>query len=191
MSAQWNGELIFRPGDRVELYAHDDDLRHAQIPLDPALNGFLTQSDLHLVAETLQGTLPIEHDPTRGVLSSSILTELAAMPGRLILECIRTQPSEFRLRVESTAEVQLPTGPVTTEQGVSLAFAGEDAALLREDWHAYAPVSDFRLSLQAARLGMIAGFDQLLSLPWLREVELLEHQLRTARTVLRRLRGRA
>ncbi|MBI3537300.1 MAG: DEAD/DEAH box helicase family protein [Chloroflexi bacterium] len=38
---------------------------------------------------------------------------------------------------------------------------------------------------------MVAGFDQLLCLPWLREVDLLEHQLRTARTVLRRLRGRA
>ncbi|MDE3088911.1 MAG: DEAD/DEAH box helicase family protein [Chloroflexota bacterium] len=38
---------------------------------------------------------------------------------------------------------------------------------------------------------MVAGFDQLLCLPWLRDVELLEHQLRTARTVLRRLRGRA
>ncbi|MBI5302119.1 MAG: DEAD/DEAH box helicase [Chloroflexi bacterium] len=38
---------------------------------------------------------------------------------------------------------------------------------------------------------MVAGFDQLLCLPWLHDVELLEHQLRTARTVLRRLRGRA
>jgi SNF2 family DNA or RNA helicase len=38
---------------------------------------------------------------------------------------------------------------------------------------------------------MVAGFDELLCLPLLRDVDLLEHQLRTARTALRRFRGRA
>ncbi len=63
--------------------------------------------------------------------------------------------------------------------------------LLQDELHRMAGPRDFRLSLQAARLSMIGGFDQLLCLPLLRDVELLEHQLRTARTVLGRLRGRA
>jgi SNF2 family DNA or RNA helicase len=50
---------------------------------------------------------------------------------------------------------------------------------------------EFELSLRAARLASHPGFDRLISLPMVREMELLEHQTRTAITVLRRLRGRA
>ena len=50
---------------------------------------------------------------------------------------------------------------------------------------------DFDLGLRAARLATHPGFDRLISLPMVREMELLEHQTRTAMTVLRRLRGRA
>ena len=49
----------------------------------------------------------------------------------------------------------------------------------------------FDLALQAARLATHAGFDRLISLPLVRDIELLEHQIRTAKTVLRRFRGRA
>jgi hypothetical protein len=49
----------------------------------------------------------------------------------------------------------------------------------------------FQVSLRAARLSTVAGFDQLLCLSLLREVKQLEHQLQTVRTVLRRFRGRA
>jgi hypothetical protein len=41
------------------------------------------------------------------------------------------------------------------------------------------------------QIAIVAGFDELLSTPLLRDVELLEHQLRTARVVLRRMRDRA
>jgi SNF2 family DNA or RNA helicase len=51
--------------------------------------------------------------------------------------------------------------------------------------------SEFRLGLEAARLATQPGFDQLISLPMLHEMEVLEHQTRTAVTVLRRMRGRA
>src|ERR1700727_3966127 len=50
---------------------------------------------------------------------------------------------------------------------------------------------DFDLGLRAARLATHPGFDRLISLPMVREMDLLEHQTRTAITVLRRLRGRA
>ncbi len=45
--------------------------------------------------------------------------------------------------------------------------------------------------LQAQRLARIQGFEELLCLPLLREVQRLPHQERTALTVLRRFRGRA
>jgi len=54
-----------------------------------------------------------------------------------------------------------------------------------------ATLAEFDLSLRASRLATHPGFDRLISLPMVREMELLEHQTRTAMTVLRRLRGRA
>ena len=49
----------------------------------------------------------------------------------------------------------------------------------------------FALSQQAAIFAASPGFDELLSLPLLHDVELFPHQLKTAKTVLRRFRGRA
>lgn len=54
-----------------------------------------------------------------------------------------------------------------------------------------ASLLEYRLGMRAARLAIHGGFDQLISLPLLREMEVLEHQVRTAKTVLRRLHGRA
>src|SRR5207245_2049869 len=54
-----------------------------------------------------------------------------------------------------------------------------------------AGLAELELALQAARMATHAGFDQLICLPLVRDMELLEHQVRTATTVLRRLRGRA
>src|SRR5262249_50937402 len=54
-----------------------------------------------------------------------------------------------------------------------------------------ASLAEFQLALRAGQLATHAGFDQLMCLPLVRDMELLEHQMRTAKTVLRRLRGRA
>jgi SNF2 family DNA or RNA helicase len=43
--------------------------------------------------------------------------------------------------------------------------------------------------LLPARLATHAGFDRLITLPLVRKIELLEHQIRTAKTVLRRFCG--
>jgi hypothetical protein len=54
-----------------------------------------------------------------------------------------------------------------------------------------AGLKEFDLALHAAQLATHAGFDRLIALPMVRDIELLEHQIRTAKTVLRRFRGRA
>ena len=54
-----------------------------------------------------------------------------------------------------------------------------------------AGLRDFELAKEAARLATQAGFDKLIALPLVREMEPLEHQIRTVKTVLRRFRGRA
>ena len=54
-----------------------------------------------------------------------------------------------------------------------------------------AGLKEFDLALRAARLATHAGFDRLIALPMVRDMVPLEHQIRTATTVLRRFRGRA
>ena len=80
---------------------------------------------------------------------------------------------------------------LTTEQGIRLAFDPSDAALVRAGAAGAVDLKTFDLALRAARLATHAGFDRLIALPLVRDIELLEHQIRTAKTVLRRFRGRA
>lgn len=184
MSTPLISELGLEIGDRIELSAEASALRQGLLPLDPALAGFLSQAEV--IVETADGPTALKFNAPQGAFKSvKHLRPLAKQPGTLFLECVSASPSRFRLVVEPPASIQLPFAP-----NDPIAFTQDDAALL-ETRFALARWRDFRLSLQATRLGMVAGFDQLLCLPWLREVDLLEHQLRTARTVLRRLRGRA
>ena len=104
----------------------------------------------------------------------------------LWLEC--QSPGRYRLAIE---EVHLP--PVTTD--------GELGKEIEEDtsgWlavlggsHPADSLQQFQLGLRSAKLAAPGGFDRLICLPLLRDMETLEHQVRTAKTVLRRLRGRA
>ena len=80
---------------------------------------------------------------------------------------------------------------VATEQGVRITFDAQDLALLRGPDLGLAAAGRVRPWPRAARLATHAGFDQLICLPLVRDMELMEHQTRTARTVLQRFRGRA
>lgn len=99
-------------------------------------------------------------------------------------------PGRFRLSVEK-GELVGTTAGSTTDKGVDIAFAPEDWDIVTGKAGSSSATAVFDLALVAAKLATQAGFDQLLSLPLVRDMELLEHQLRTAKTVLRRLRGRA
>lgn len=54
-----------------------------------------------------------------------------------------------------------------------------------------APWEDFRLATEATQFLTTVGFENLISLPLLKEVEIFKHQIYTAKTALNRLRGRA
>jgi SNF2 family DNA or RNA helicase len=72
----------------------------------------------------------------------------------------------------------------------ALEFASADRELLRRPMPRLTP-AEFHLGLRATQLATHPGFDRLICLPMVREMDLLEHQTRTAKTVLRRFRGRA
>ncbi len=105
------------------------------------------------------------------------------------LECVA--PGVFRLRVETSDDLAAEE-ELTAESGLRIGIDGaEDARALFATPRDHLGVAEFELATRAARLGTHGGFDQLICLPLVREMELLEHQVRTAKTVLRRFRGRA
>lgn len=71
-------------------------------------------------------------------------------------------------------------------------FASQDLALLqRLEGGSFDSAEVFRLRRASEQLRLVEGFEELLCLPSLHQVERLAHQERTALYVLRRLRGRA
>ncbi len=99
-------------------------------------------------------------------------------------------PGRFRLVIGSGTSYPAEA-EMATEQGVPILFEPHDWAVVRGDGDSLGGLDCFDLALRAARLATHAGFDRLIALPLVRDIELLEHQIRTAKTVLRRFRGRA
>lgn len=109
------------------------------------------------------------------------------VPGSLWLQYC--SPGCFRLAIDALPGAQTD-GTLTTEQGISIVLDPQDGAVLREG-AGVAGLREFELASRAAQLATHAGFDRLIALPLVRDIALLDHQIRTVKTVLRRLRGRA
>lgn len=129
-----------------------------------------------------------QHEPSAIIWDATIDPKLANAPPatwQMTLEVF--DPPHFRLTPTPVA-TPVVANTLNTERGVPLTFAIGDLALLAEP----PTVRDaFDLARQAVAFAASPGFDELISLPMLREVELYPHQLKTTRTVLRRFRGRA
>jgi SNF2 family DNA or RNA helicase len=97
---------------------------------------------------------------------------------------------ELRLVVDKRLP-NLSPAEVRTDLGVPIALGAEDGELLATALGRRANLDEFDLARHAAALATHAGFDQLICLPQVREMEVLEHQVRTAKTVLQRFRGKA
>lgn len=109
-------------------------------------------------------------------------------------------------RHEETQISQSPTAPSSAlgseeplrtpsdiPSSVSVSFAVEPLApSLRECYQdgKFEGLDLYTLRLEAERLKFLEGFDELLA-PWHARIESYEHQIQTARMVLRRMRGRA
>lgn len=177
------GELACEPADRFALEWSGQEGR-LLLP-DPLVSGPAAVESL--VGEDGQ-PVGFSVDPVRRELVLRDWHGLAASCPVVWLECLA--PRSFRLAGEpfsALATAERDTGP-----GCHILFDAEhDGPLVCQPAARRAGLADFELALRAARLATHGGFDQLLCLPLVRDMELLEHQLRTAKTVLRRLRGRA
>jgi SNF2 family DNA or RNA helicase len=173
-------ESTLEPGDRFEVSSAAGRL---------GLPDILAALGLAVTAlEDAQGRpLAVVPDESgHGLILPESLRPLLDQSAALWLEY--RSPSRFRLIAEP-----LPTEDgqtLTTEQGRPLLLDPHDWGLVRGDRHP-ATRAEFDLGLRAARLATQAGFDRLICLPLVRDMEPLEHQVRTVKTVLRRFRGRA
>ncbi len=111
----------------------------------------------------------------------------ADSPDSLWLE-YRT-PGRFQLVQQQESPDAAPELPA--EHGVRFMLNPEDPAFLRSAPKLRASLPLFALAREAAQLSTNAGFDRLICLPQVRDMELLDHQIRTAKTVLQRFHGKA
>jgi SNF2 family DNA or RNA helicase len=116
--------------------------------------------------------------------SSAILFEKGALPSSCqVLELIQERPPVFRL----LRHRDKPSRSIIS-MDKELQPALEDLAILKTSPSSW---ERFQLARQAAQFLIVAGFDNLIGLPFLKEVDLYDHQIKTARAVLNRFRGRA
>jgi SNF2 family DNA or RNA helicase len=100
------------------------------------------------------------------------------------------QGTSFRLVVEPAPATGQGAG-LKTDLGIDITTDPKDQVILSRAPRERATLAEFDLAVQATHLASHAGFDNLICLPLVRDMELLEHQVRTAKTVLQRFRGKA
>jgi SNF2 family DNA or RNA helicase len=172
--------VLLEPGDRFEVLPDAD----GRLPLPE----YLRQTGAAVGRLTSPSGQAIPFVVESGCLVAAAAGRWLAGPsGALWLEY--EQGDAFRLRAEPAP----PGGPaeLRTDLGVSLSLAEQDAELVRAAHSERASLAEFDLAVRATQLASHAGFDNLICLPLVRDMEVLDHQVRTARTVLQRFRGKA
>ena len=176
-------QLNLEPGDRFELAVISGSNRIRVPETIPALGVRLAA-----VEDANGRPLATTFDPYANQLVVPQLSERPAVSGQTAWLEYQGE-GRFRLIVEEIA-LGPADGERLTEQGVRITLDPNDLTIVSGGLPS-AELGEFELALGAARLATHAGFDRLICLPLVRDMELLEHQTRTAKTVLRRLRGRA
>ncbi|MFI5454478.1 MAG: DEAD/DEAH box helicase [Isosphaerales bacterium] len=171
------------PGDRFEVTLTGAPER-LSVPLVLGPDGFAIEQIENAMGHPLKSAF----DAASSSFVIPELSEIVCASAALWLEY--REPGRFRLIVDPKIP-QPANGEVVTEQGVPIVLDLNDWSVVQQTSESPAGIDDFDLALQAARLATHAGFDRLIALPLVRDIELLEHQIRTANTVLRRFRGRA
>jgi SNF2 family DNA or RNA helicase len=148
-------------------------------------------------------SVPAVWDGTVGVLSVPRLADLlpaAEEAARMSLDVEAVEVPVFRVARVGHASGGPAVGGATVESyslspmvgGVPVRFDPGDAAIVGAFANgAHAPLEAWRLNRWAHAIALTPGFDELVSLPFLRDVLPYEHQLAAVKTVLNRMRGRA
>jgi superfamily II DNA or RNA helicase len=178
----WGNE--WEVGDRFEVRVHSTADGSVQLDIPPEMH------DPTVALKTLENDAgrPVPFVLMTGRNAIELTGALGGSASEAGVEAIWLEylsTNRYRLIVERASASLMTAG-----QSGEIEIESSDFDLLHRPAAPMTPL-DFDLGLRAARLASHPGFDRLIALPMVREMELLEHQTRTAMTVLRRLRGRA
>jgi hypothetical protein len=175
---------LLEPGDRFEVIGLGPADR-LELPAAFGADGI----EVERVEDAAGKMLGARPEPGGRVLRVPGVEGLAGGPGS-VLWLEYQAPGRFRL-VHEGPPPPPGDGELVTEQGVRIVPDPQDWSVLHAAAGVAVDLEEFDLALEAARLATHAGFDRLIALPMVREIEILEQQVRTAKTVVRRFRGRA
>jgi hypothetical protein len=191
--------VALSPGDRFELPLTREAWASESIPLAGGFRYLLASTGAPTMV-TLRGesgrSAAAVWDGGRGRLDVQGLRDLVrAMDGseRLVLEVEDPGTPAFRIGLSSGA---LRDGEADRSArvigAIPVRFDPADAEILGAFARGIdAPLATYELNRWAHTIALTPGFDELVSLPFLRDVIPYDHQLAAVKTVLNRMRGRA
>lgn len=168
----------FRPGDRFEV-----DVAPDGITASPLLIDLLHQFGVLV-----------------GPDGNPVVVDIDRQRGRIVVDGLREQlpekTSSVWLELDENGALHVrsassPSAPAWSSDADGEWVLESEHGLPRLLDRPPGSLDDFALARRAIALSAHGGFDQLMCLPLLRDMEILEHQTRTAKTVLQRFRGRA
>ena len=188
-----------QPGDRFELPVPRETWEAGRIPLTGGFRHLVSPNGEPTAVEFRGESGRVVTgmwDGEDGVLDLPRLEDLrpTAAPGqRLELHVETAEPPRFRVGPLGQGSLDLAWGAASREiAAVPVRSDPADAEVLaafaegREE-----PLPAYRLNRWGHTLALTPGFDELVSLPFLRDVIPYEHQIAAVKTVLNRMRGRA
>jgi SNF2 family DNA or RNA helicase len=180
-------DVAWEPGDRFEVRTCAIAGGSAQLALPPVLLDPATVPEV--VVDEVGTDIPFNLTTSGTSLTiPGAASQWAADTDIEVIWLEYVSPHRYRLVLERSRP--FTADPPTAEPDDAIEFASADGELLRRPIPRLTP-AEFHLGLRATQLATHPGFDRLICLPMVREMDLLEHQTRTAKTVLRRFRGRA
>ena len=191
--------MALHVGDRFEIPLTPEAWRTGRVPLEGAFR-HLASATGEPVPVTLRATsgrsTAAVWDGDHGILRAPGLADLMSpvdKAPRLTLDVEEVDAPVLRIGIVD-AGLAAPGVDASSRQiaGVSVRFEPSDAeVLLAFAGGAHASLDAYRLNRWAHGIALTPGFDELVSLPFLREVIPYEHQLAAVKTALNQMRGRA
>lgn len=188
----------FLPGDRLQVWPDPVDLRYGCLFLDEVVADLLAAAE-SLELETPTGPVRGHVDREAAALEAPDLARAFPRAGaaQYQLEILGLTP--LRLRVLAASIHGDPTPGAAPPAAARAAASAADDPLVPATSEIlsltargrFRPLEAWRIGRAAWQLSLSAGFDRLLCLPLLRDVDPMEHQVKAAQTVLRRHRARA
>ncbi len=166
-------------------------LELGMIPLDPILRNILPSSPEKICIDLEIG----EKDKVQAILDNSedvLLLDKNGFDrleaGQMFFKILNQKEHKYKINVPTKDNLDELT---LNSNGIDL-----DIILVHELQNAlrhgkFAQPKEHFLHTRANHLALRPGFEHLISLPMIREIEPFKHQLKTAKTVLQRMRGRA